>query len=191
MASASGSTNKLQRALPSLIGVALLALFAGWIYQTTRLALVPSDSMEPTLKQGDLLLMRIDAYRHHEPRRGDIIIFRGREGEDDYYVKRLIGLPGEHVFVFRGRVRINRRLLEETYVQGRGILEVPVRGVVPEKTLFVLGDNRDHSSDSRDFGPIARDRLVGQVTAVIWPRKNRGRLDPPDYGDEAAAPPTE
>lgn len=185
--------NKLQSALLSVIGLSVLGLSVYWLGTTTRLAMVPSESMEPTLQHGDLLLLRIDAYRHHEPQRGDLLIFRSAEGVKDYYVKRVIGLPGETLFIFRGRVWINHQLLDEPYVQGRGVMEFPLRGVVPPRTLLVLGDNRDHSSDSRDFGPVPRELVVGQVTAIIWPLKNRGRLPAPDYGTFplTAPPPAE
>jgi signal peptidase I len=148
---------------------------------------VASDSMLPTLEAGDRLFVNKLA----APRRGDIVVF---EHDGARYVKRVIGLPGERVEVRDGRVRVNGMAFEEWSTgtlrldgQGRAlsglrerlgavehaVLDDPEQSgpdgavAVPEGHYFVLGDNRDHSNDSRDLGAIPRERIVG-VVASLW-----------------------
>ncbi len=158
---------------------------------------VASESMLPTLEAGDLLFVNKLA----KPRRGDVVVF---ERDGARYVKRVVGLPGERVEVRGGRLRVNGVAAEEwptgtlrLDARGRalsglreqlgavehGVLDDPAAqrpacaSRVPGDHYFVLGDNRDHSEDSRDLGPIAREEIVGVVTSLFGggPRFEYGR----------------
>ena len=159
-----------------LLGLAALTF---WLARTVRTAEVPSSSMEPTLKPGDLLLVRVDAYRHAQPRCGDVVVFTDAK-RGGLLVKRVIGAPGDEVLVRSGWVWLNGQPLSEPYAQGGRIFEFPIYARLGQDEIFVMGDNRDHTEDSRDFGPVKLSRLLGKVTAIIWPRERRGRL--PEVG---------
>ncbi len=128
---------------------------------------VENISMKPTLEPGELLLVNKLAYKLGEPHIGDVIVFHypGNPAED--YIKRLIGLPGDNVKVEDGRVYINDFPLDEPYISAppsyRGIWEVP------EDSFFVLGDNRNQSSDSHSWGFVPHDNIVGKALIVYWP----------------------
>ena len=147
-----------------------------WFFLTYRIGVIPSRSMEPTLKPGDQYLINIRAYRHRLPKRGDIVVFRTPDGE--YLVKRVIGLPGETVTIVRGQVYINGRPLREPYLKERPIVEWPFQIRVPEGTVFVLGDNRNYSDDSRDFGPVPVETILGRAEYVFYPKSRRHWLYP-------------
>ncbi|MGE5531229.1 MAG: signal peptidase I [Bacteroidota bacterium] len=172
-----------------------LVFFTGWMVEAVRLAEVPSSSMEPTLKPGDVLLMRIDAYRHRTPARGDIVIFHDATNNGELLVKRVVGLPGETVFCQGGKVWINDRTLDEPYLKEPYYEAEPHHAALKNDELWVMGDNRNGSQDSRDLGPVETDNLVGRATAIILPASRRGRLtsfsDPvlrPDGGRGAPPP---
>lgn len=165
--------------VPGIISaVVLLALASGvfWASRSVRTALVPSASMEPALKVGDLLLIRKDAYRHgHNPARGDMVLFQ-HDDVPDYFVKRIIGLPGEDVLVISGRVAINGKYLPEPYATQAIIREWPTLVTLNADEYFLMGDNRAHSEDSRDIGPVRLQDVKGKVAAIIAPRARRGRI---------------
>lgn len=143
---------------------------------SVRLAKVPSGSMEPTLVPGDVMMMRIDAYRHRLPARGDLVIFRDPSGDGDLLVKRVIGLPGEDVVVQGGVVWVDGRLLKEPYVKTLYVSAEIHNTVLKDHELWVMGDNRTNSEDSRDFGPIDTKRIVGRGAGIIWPLDRRTKL---------------
>jgi signal peptidase I len=126
-------------------------------------------SMVPTLRSGDQVLVDKRAYRHRLPRRGDLVVFRApRTGE--VTLKRAIGLPGDSVAIEDGRLVVNGRRQVEPYTDPDAIDSVyfgPVR--VRPGTVFLLGDNRLDSRDSRDFGAVAAGDLIGRVRGLIWP----------------------
>jgi signal peptidase I len=158
-----------------------------WLYRSVRIARVPSRSMEPTLVPGDVLAVRVDAFRQATPRRGDIIIFRASPGEE-WLVKRVVGVPGEKLVVFRGHVLTPRGWLAEPYAQGGRVLERPLPVQLGADEVFVLGDNRDHADDSRDFGPVKLSQIVGRVAAILWPLPRRGPVTGFTDDLDAAAP---
>jgi len=124
-------------------------------------------SMQPTLKEGNLLVVNKLAYKLGEPNRGDIIVFHYQGTMNEDYIKRVIGLPGDTVEVGGGVVRINGQVITEPY-----IAELPNYAgtwVVPEGELFVLGDNRNHSSDSHEWGFVQLDWVVGKALVIYWP----------------------
>jgi len=162
----------------TVIGYVLaLAILAGalYIFFTYRIGFVLTSSMAPTLKPGDQYLINLRAYRRHPPERGDIIVFRPR-GEDAPLVKRVVGLPGETVTLLQGRVYINGQPLREPYLAEEPIAEWPLQVVVPERAVFVLGDNRNLSEDSRDLGPVAYEEILGRAERIIRPASRRRRL---------------
>lgn len=153
-----------------ILTLALAALWAAWALQT---ALVPSESMSPTLQTGDILLVRKDAYRKgRTPQRGDIVLFK-RKGVSDYFVKRVIGLPGDTIIVESGYVSINGQSLHEPYLGGEMVHEWPGYLHLGNDEYFVMGDNRAHSEDSRDTGAVKRADITGKVAAIIAPRDRR------------------
>jgi signal peptidase I len=130
--------------------------------------------MQPTLKQGYLLLVNKLAYKLGEPEYGDVIVFHYNGDQQEDYIKRVIGLPGDEVDIRDGVVRVNGMVLTEPY-----IMEVPgYTGTwsVPEGSLFVLGDNRNHSSDSHQWGYVQMDWVVGKALYVYWPFEAIGSL---------------
>lgn len=136
--------------------------------------------MRPTLSDGDNLIVDKLSYRFSDPERFDIIVFPYQYQEDTYYIKRIIGMPGETVQVIDGMIYINGELLEENYgsevMLYAGAASEPLELGADE--YFVLGDNRNNSSDSRDpsVGNIRRDQIIGKAFVRIWPLNTIGIL---------------
>ena len=136
--------------------------------------MVSGESMYPYLHDKDQLMMDKLSYRFHDPERFDIVVFPVmRDGKEEYYIKRIIGLPGETVQILDGYIYINGDKLEENYGAevmldaGRAVQEIPLA----EDEYFVLGDNRNKSDDSRyeNVGNLKRDKIVGRAWVRIWP----------------------
>ena len=153
-----------------LIIFGLTYLVITFVGQRTR---VTGSSMETTLSDGDNLIVDKISYRFRNPERYDIIVFPYQYQENTYYIKRIIGMPGETIQIIDGEVYIDGQILGEEYgaevMQDAGIAEVPV--TLGEDEYFVLGDNRNHSMDSRDsrVGILKREDLVGRAWVRIWP----------------------
>ena len=131
--------------------------------------------MAPHIASGEYVLINTFAYRFAQPQRGDIVAFRENDDARAIYIKRVVGLPGDRVRVAGGVVSIDGKHLDEPYVRyadGRSFPEV----AVPPATVYVLGDNRANSEDSRFFGPVGDDRLVGRALAGVWPPADVGSL---------------
>ncbi len=160
-----------------LIVVALTFLFVQFVAQRTH---VNGDSMNATLENGDNLIVDKLSYRFKAPERFDIIVFPYQYKEDTYYIKRIIGMPGETVQVIDGMVYIDGERLDETYgkeiMKYAGVAADPIE--LGEDEYFVLGDNRNNSSDSRDpsVGNIRRDQIIGKAFIRIWPLNKFGIL---------------
>ena len=142
---------------------------------------VSGHSMEDTLDDGDNLIVDKLTYRFRDPVRYDIIVFPYKYKEDTYYIKRIIGLPGEMVQITEeGNILINGEILEESY--GREVMKSPGIAADPiilgEDEYFVLGDNRNASADSRDpsVGVISGKDIVGRAWLRIWPLNKFGIL---------------
>ena len=137
--------------------------------------------MEYTLSDGDNLIVDKISYRFSEPKRFDIIVFPFQYADETYYIKRVIGLPGETVRIDdEGNIYINGEILDENY--GREVIEWPGRAyeeitLAPDE-YFVLGDNRNNSSDSRDpsVGNIRKNDIIGRAWVRIWPLSEFGIL---------------
>jgi signal peptidase I len=134
---------------------------------------IPSLSMYDTLDKGDRVLVNKLSYRLHEIHRGDIIVFERPEGVPDNgikdLIKRVIGLPGETIESRDGGVYIDGERLDEDYLAD-GVTTVNLdRQTIPDDHVFVMGDNRGNSEDSRVFGPISDDLVVGRAFVLVWP----------------------
>ncbi len=166
----------LSTSLYLLLVLCAAYLIVTYVGQRTQ---VSGSSMESTLSDGDHLIVDKISYRFKDPERFDIIVFPYQYDEDTYYIKRIIGLPGETVQIdYDGNIYIDGELLEEDY--GREVIQSPGRAVEPivlgEDEYFVLGDNRNNSSDSREasVGNIHRKDIIGRAFIRIWPLSKFG-----------------
>lgn len=146
---------------------------------------VKGQSMEPTFLSSEYLIIDELSYRFREPERGEVIVFRAPVAEKDYYLKRVIGLPGERVKVVDNKVIIYNETYPEGIVMEEGYLGEDTEGNISfslgSDQYFVMGDNRDASFDSRRFGPISRDMIVGRTWLRGWPFGRAGFFQKPDY----------
>ncbi len=156
----------------SIIVVALiLAVFIRTFIVETYV--VQGPSMMPTLKDGERLLVNKLAYRFSKPKHGDVIVFRYPLDPSKDYIKRVIGIEGDVIEIRTGRVYRNGQIVEEPYVFYPGLFNMS-SFVVPPGTVFVMGDNRQNSEDSRSFGPVELRLIKGRASIVIWPFKFAG-----------------
>ena len=135
---------------------------------------VPSGSMENTIMTGDRVIGSRLSYRFEDPKRGDIAIFRFPDNEKIYYVKRIIGLPGETVDIVDGKVYINGsdEPLDEPYIREPMIPEEPMHFEVPENSYFMMGDNRNYSMDARRWENtyVKREKIIAKVLFRYFPK---------------------
>lgn len=132
-------------------------------------------SMAPHIASGEYVLINTVSYRLGHPERGDIVAFRHERSAPSVYLKRIIGLPGDRIAIVRGAVFVNGTKLEEPYVRypdTRSFKEV----TVPAGSLYVLGDNRANSDDSRFWGFVEQPQVIGKAIAGIWPLRRMGTL---------------
>ncbi len=143
---------------------------------------IKGSSMEPNFHDKEYILTDKISYRLHPPVRGDVVIFKAPVNPDVDYIKRVIGLSGDRVKVQNGVVYVNGDKLKEDYLKDQTFLfpgSFMTDGVeitVPLEKLFVMGDNRAHSSDSRQFGPIVINSIVGRAFLRYWPINSLGVL---------------
>lgn len=131
---------------------------------------IPSPSMVPTLGIGDRVFVNKFIYHFHPPNRGDVVVFKSVEGDQEDLIKRVVGLPGDQIEVRGGVLYLNGEAQKEPYVNDRR----PDRSsfgptVVPEGTVFMMGDNRGNSEDSRYFGAVPLEVIEGEAFVVFWP----------------------
>lgn len=138
-------------------------------------SVVRGSSMSPGIKDGDRILVDHWSYMFQDVHRGDIVVLRYPLDPSLDYIKRVIGLPGEIVRIENGRVSVDGHWIDEPYVD-----EIDPRTAIVMRiesdSYFVLGDNRAHSSDSREFGLVPRENLRGKVDLRVWPPERMGRL---------------
>ncbi|HMB25929.1 MAG TPA: signal peptidase I [Patescibacteria group bacterium] len=134
---------------------------------------VKGASMEPSFYDHEYLIIDEISYRFDDPERGDIIVFKFPKDPSQFYIKRVIGLPGEtveikdnHVYITKGEKRF---ILDESYLAENTRTTRSKKWTLGKGEYYVLGDNREHSSDSRSFGPVYRDLIVGKVWFRGWP----------------------
>jgi signal peptidase I len=135
---------------------------------------IPSKSMVPTLEVGDRVFVNKFIYRFHDPERHDIIVFRSEEGSteggQEDLIKRVVGLPGDEISVQDGVLLVNGERQEEPYVNHRSPDTSSFGPVtVPEGKVFVMGDNRADSLDSRYIGPVSFENIEGEAFMIFWP----------------------
>jgi signal peptidase I len=130
---------------------------------------IKQHSMEPTLYEFDRVFINRLTYKYSDPKRGDIVILLDPMGSQDDFVKRVVGLPGEVISIKNGVTYIGDKKLDEEYISSDLSMDNmgPLR--VPPDKYFVMGDNRPVSSDSRRFGPIPKESILGKVFLVWWP----------------------
>ena len=167
--------NRLLQLLGELFQTAIIAilLFIAINLVTARIR-VEGISMEPSLQDGQFLVVNRLAYRWKEPKRGDIIVFRFPSDPKRRFIKRVIGLPGEVVAVHDGQLYINGLTLAEPYITETPRYQGDWR--LSPYEVFVLGDNRNNSSDSQNWGPLHVDEIIGKAVLVYWPLETVGLI---------------
>jgi len=165
------------RTLLDWVVVIAVALLVAFVVRTYVLAhfVVDGRSMESTLHNGDRVFVNKIGYRFHDPRRGDVVVLHDSKSDRDRdLIKRVIALPGETISMIDCEVRIDGVVLDEPYLDeehrlpggcGAGVPEQ----VIPDGAVFVLGDNRDDSADSRSLGVVEHDEIVGRAFVIFWP----------------------
>jgi len=144
---------------------------------------IKGSSMFPNFADGEFLLTDKVTYRFGEPKRGDVVVFKAPPNDREEFIKRIIGLPNDKIFVKEGKVYLNGQMLNEAYLEetvytgpGRFLTE-SVTVEVPEGSYFVLGDNRPYSSASRAWGFIERGKITGRAWLIYWPINKAGMIN--------------
>jgi signal peptidase I len=143
----------------------LAVVLAFAVRATARIYSIPSSSMAPTLTAGDHIL--VTRYRGEEPARGDVVVFHSLQGRE-LAVKRVVGIPGDLIQTRSGKIVLGGHTLSEPYLAMRAHSGVIAPQLVPAGHLFVLGDHREDSFDSRHWGPLPASRVVGRARMVLW-----------------------
>ena len=160
--------------LREIVETAILTLL---IFFVVRLAFqnfrIEGHSMETNLHNGQFLIVNKLVYYLHPPERGDVVVFHSPETPEKDFIKRVVGLPGEEVEIVEGRAFINDVPLHETYVSNVGSRSWGPE-VVGDFEYFVLGDSRSHSSDSRSWGMLDGNAIIGKAWFSYWPLQNWG-----------------
>lgn len=158
------------------------AIFALIFWQVAQPHRVSGSSMVPTLINGDYILTDKVSYKLGRPKHGDIIVFKNPKNESEDFVKRIMAGPGDRIKIESGLVYINSKQIPEPYLTSEtttNVRNVPQDGVelkVKDDNYFVLGDNREHSSDSREWGEITREEIIGKVIFRYWPPQSIGLI---------------
>jgi signal peptidase I len=172
-------TTNWKRFLLDIVETLALAvvLFIGINAVSARVR-VDGFSMRPTLDDGEFVLVSKLSYTFGEFERGDVIVFHFPLNPEEELIKRVIGLPGDHVLVRDGQVFVNDRRLDEAYIE-----QAPLYSgewFVAEGQLFVLGDNRNNSNDSKDWGMLPQENVVGKAVLIYWPPPMWNLLEHPE-----------
>lgn len=155
-----------------LISTGISVLIITFLYQPVR---VEGTSMLPRLEDHDRLFINKFVYHIESIQRDDVVVFHYPRDPEKSYIKRVIGLPGDRIWIDHGRVWLNGVALSEGYVpdryrDSRSMAEM----VIPDDSYFMMGDHRSISSDSREFGPVERDLIYGKAVFVYWPARDAG-----------------
>lgn len=148
---------------------------------------IKGASMEPNFHDGEFLLTDKVTYRFNEPQRGDVVVFKAPPDEANEFIKRIIAVPGERVKVEGGKVFINGQQLTEEYLEpglatlSGSVLAEGQEYIVPEGQYVMLGDNRNHSLDSRNIGFIGKEKITGRAWLLYWPINEAGVVKAPNY----------
>ena len=158
-----------------IISLAISAFIIIFLYQPVK---VEGTSMMPSLDDQERIFVNKFVYRLEPIQRGDIVVFRYPRDPSKSYIKRVIGVAGDHVRILSGRVYLNGKALEEDYVPAEysDARSYPDEVMVPPNAYYVLGDHRTMSNDSRDFGPVNQSYIYGKAVFGYWPVDKLGRL---------------
>lgn len=162
--------------------IAIALIIGILILQLVKPTIVKEHSMMPTINENDYIFLSKQAYRFSEPENGDIIVFHTdlvqSNGKEKLLIKRIIGLPGDELSIFEGTVYRNGEELDEPYIMDEFTLTDMEEFTVPEDSLFVMGDNRQNSIDSRDstLGFVEYDSIVGKAFFRLYPFDNIGLI---------------
>jgi signal peptidase I len=167
--SAGSKRSGLRRLLLDIVETLILSLILFLTINAISARIrVDGTSMEPTLHHGQFVLVNKLAYKFGDPQMGDVIVFHYPRDPDQEYIKRVIGLPGDTVEIINGQVYVNDQLIDEPYIAASPNYG-PNNWYVPADSLFVLGDNRNNSSDSHSWGSVPTEYVVGKALVVYWP----------------------
>jgi signal peptidase I len=167
--------------------LAIAIVLAFGVRAALRLYVIPSSSMAPTLVPGDHIV--VTPYRFgKKPNRGDVIVFRSPRTADELMIKRVIGTPGDLVETRAGRVIVCGHALTEPYVAAQAMSGVISPQIIPANSYFVLGDNRADSLDSRSWGVLPREAVLGRARLVLW--ASSVRVASREWGVVAATSPS-
>ena len=163
----------LREAMETVLPAVLIALLINlFLAQATR---VQGQSMEPNLHANQRLVVEKISYRFHKPRRGDVVVLKC-SAQGELLIKRVVALPGEQVEIKGGQLYVNGCALDEPYPTQPSSHDYGPT-VVPPRHVFVLGDNRSFSNDSRAFGPVPFENIVGRAWFSYWPPDEMGPVD--------------
>ncbi|MEX2196976.1 MAG: signal peptidase I [Thermoleophilaceae bacterium] len=204
MSVARGKEKKKQGSLIELVSIVAIALLLALGIQAflVKPFRIPSESMVPTLTVGQRVLVDRVSFRFTDPERGDVVVFKPPAGANDNtcgtdqgplqpcprptderadtnFIKRVVGLPGDRLSVEGGRVVINGERLDESYIRpdaSCGICNLTDEITIPEDHYFMMGDNRGESADSREWGPVPKEWIIGQAFFTYWPPNRIGFL---------------
>ena len=182
------SSTSLSARLPKIVKeIGETLIIAGLLFLAVNLVTarirVDGSSMEPSLHDGEFIVINRLAYRWADPERGEIIVFRHPKDPDRRFIKRIIGLPGDVVMVQGGQVLVNGNQIDEPYIAANP--NYAGSWTVEDGTVFVLGDNRNNSSDSQSWGNLNFDEIIGKAVVVYWPLTDLGII--PHYDLASAA----
>ena len=167
-----------------VIALAMFVIMYIFLFQPHQ---VKGSSMYPNFYDSEYLLTDKISYRFNQPKRGEVIVFKAPKNEDYDYIKRIIGLPGETIMISNGKTYVNGKLLKEIYLPpsmgttGGDLWQEGKSIIVPADNYFVMGDNRNHSSDSRDWGPVPKENIIGKAWFRYWPPKQMGLIPQAKY----------
>ena len=161
-----------------LVKTAAIVFILAWIIRAFVIQpfIIEGSSMEPNFHNKQLILIDKLSYHIHSPRRGDVIVFESPQNHAVYYIKRIVGLPGDQITIKNGEVFVNNKKDPESYLsQGQktivgGSETASLEEKVGPNQFFVLGDNRDASSDSREWGLLDKNLIAGRFMVVVYPR---------------------
>ncbi len=149
-------------------------IYAGINIITARIR-IDGTSMEPSLHDGEYVIVDKVTYKIRQPGLGDVIVFHNPRDPKEEYIKRVIGQPGDRVEINHGQVYINGQPIQEPYIAAPPVY--PGSWVVPQNSLFVLGDNRNNSSDSHTWGSVPMDYVIGKAVFIYWPPHQMGAIE--------------
>lgn len=177
VAETSNAKSLVREIFETLLLTAAIYLLVNFVTGRFR---IDGDSMQPSMHNGQYVLISKLSYRLGEPQRGDVIVFRFPNDPDRDFIKRIIGVPGDTVEIANGGVRVNGSLLNEPYIS-----DPPTYSgtwpVGPDQ-YFVLGDNRNYSSDSHAWGLLSESSIIGKAWFVYWPPQTWGPVPHYTYG---------